>query len=288
MWPKGQSISFQNYILYLRCKEYRCKGAKDVVVREQRARNAVPASIRTAPAQPRRMLPVQPRTMVEQAAEAIVAAAARGIFLPDDRLVEAEIARDLGISRVPVREALRLLESQGIVVSTPYKGMRLMQVSNQGVAALMRVRLALEQLAVLDALRAGIADARATGSGVAFGRFAALSGAAEHYAAAAAAGDPALIVAADEHFHTELCRASGNAPLLALWQSLSRQLAVIWGLAQQNGDVTVSVQEHRAIATALVRGEEHPATAALVSHIERHQAYDYESVLLERRRRRAG
>src|SRR5690348_9267599 len=110
-----------------------------VAVRDQRARDSAPAAIGPVLVEPRRLLPVQPRTMVEQAAEAIVAAAARGVFLPGDRLVEAEIARDLGISRVPVREGLRLLESQGIVVSTPYKGMRLMQVSNEGVAALMRV-----------------------------------------------------------------------------------------------------------------------------------------------------
>ncbi|MFC7693112.1 GntR family transcriptional regulator [Paeniroseomonas aquatica] len=163
--------------------------------------------------------------MVEQAAEAIVAAAVRGLFLPGDRLVEAEIARDLGISRVPVREALRLLESQGIVASTPYKGMRLMQVSNAGVASLMRLRLALESLAVQEALRAsGGAE-----------RFARMSLAAEVYAQACRLGDPAPIVLADEDFHAELCRASGNAPLLALWQSLARQLAVIWGLAQQGG-----------------------------------------------------
>ena len=108
----------------------------------------------------RRMAPVQPRTMVDQAAEAIVAAATRGAFLPGDRLVEAEIARDLGISRVPVREALRLLESQGIVVSTPYKGMRLMQVTNQGVAELTRVRTALESLAVREIVAAGGGEAR--------------------------------------------------------------------------------------------------------------------------------
>src|SRR5215207_6588333 len=113
----------------------------------------VPDGMNTALSGTRRLVPVQPRTMVEQAAESIVAAAARGLFLPGDRLVEAEIARDLGISRVQVREALRLLESQGIVVSTPYKGMRLMQVTNAGVAALMRVRLALESLAVREALR---------------------------------------------------------------------------------------------------------------------------------------
>ena len=186
-----------------------------MAVRDHRARDDAPVSLVVGLAEPRRLSPVQPRTMVEQAAEAIVAAAARGLFLPGDRLVEAEIARDLGISRVPVREALRLLESQGIVVSTPYKGMRLMQVTNDGVAALMRVRLALESLAIREALRAP--------GGV--GRFVPLAQAAVDYSKAVQHGDPAVIVLADKEFHAELCRASGNAPLLALWQSLARQLA---------------------------------------------------------------
>jgi len=255
-----------------------------VIVRDQRARGGAPAAMGPALAEPRRLQPVQPRTMVEQAAEAIVAAAARGIFLPGDRLVEAEIARDLGISRVPVREALRLLESQGIVVSTPYKGMRLMQVSNHGVAALMRVRLALENLAVLEAIRGPGPGGEMPPSG----RFARLSRAAEHYTAAAQTGDPALIVAAEEHFHAELCRASGNAPLLALWQSLSRQLAVIWGLAQQNGDVSDSVREHRGILDAMEGGHERAATLALAAPIDWHQSYDFEAVLVERRRQHAG
>ena len=62
-----------------------------------------PPAPEEAAGEARRLAPVHPRTMVEQAAEAVVAAAARGVFLPGDRLVEAEIARELGISRVPVR-----------------------------------------------------------------------------------------------------------------------------------------------------------------------------------------
>ena len=246
-----------------------------MAVRELRARGGAPASIGPAVLDSRRLLPVQPRTMVEQAAEAIVAAAARGVFLPGDRLVEAEIARDLGISRVPVREALRLLESQGIVTSTPYKGMRLMQVSNRGVAELMRVRLALETLAVREALRL-------PGGGE---RFGALRRAAEASARAAQAGDPALVVAADEHFHGELCRASGNAPLLALWQSLSRQLAVIWGLAQRDGHPGEAPAGHGAILAALEDGEAGAAAAALADHINWHLEYDFEAVVLQRRHR---
>jgi len=245
----------------------------DVAVRELRARGGAAAALGPAAMETRRLLPVQPRTMVEQAAEAIVAAAARGVFLPGDRLVEAEIARDLGISRVPVREALRLLESQGIVVSTPYKGMRLMQVSNRGVAELMQVRLALETLAVQEALR------RPGGPE----RFIALQQATQACMRALLAGDPALVVAADEHFHYELCRASGNAPLVALWQSLSRQLAVVWGLAQGDGQSGEAPEEHGAILAALENGDEPNAKAALSDHINWHQQYDFEAVVQQRR-----
>src|SRR6185312_15420433 len=71
---------------------------------------------------------VRPITLVEQIVEALVRAAAEGRILPGERLVEAEISRRFDVSRVPVREALRLLESQGIVTNAPYRGMRLMEV----------------------------------------------------------------------------------------------------------------------------------------------------------------
>lgn len=238
------------------------------------APGAVIGAQNTAFSEIRRLLPVQPRTMVEQAAEAIVAAAARGAFLPGDRLVEAEIARDLGISRVPVREALRLLESQGIVNSTPYKGMRLMEVTNIGVAALMRVRLALETQAINEALAL---------PGNPAARFKRLGQAAEDFVAATGTGDPALIVLADGTFHRELCRASGNAPLLALWQSLSRQLSVVWGLGRQGRDPAQSGREHSALHQALLAGDRHGAADALSDHVNWHQTFDFEAVLLERR-----
>jgi DNA-binding GntR family transcriptional regulator len=216
--------------------------------------------------------------MVEQAAEAIVGAAARGVFLPGDRLVEAEIARDLGISRVPVREALRLLESQGIVVSTPYKGMRLMQVSNASVAEVMRVRLALETLAVQEAMR------RPGGPE----RFAGLRRFADGYAQAQETGDPAAVVAAEEAFHGELCRCSGNAPLAAVWNSLARQLAVVWGLGQTARGLTESVVEHDGLIAALERGDLKGATALLTTHINWHMGFDFEAALDQRRRQPGG
>lgn len=61
------------------------------------------------------------------------------------------MARRLQVSRVPVREALRLLESQGIVENMPYRGMRLMDVSVVRLEKVLKVRLVLEQLAAEDA-----------------------------------------------------------------------------------------------------------------------------------------
>ncbi|WP_137178068.1 GntR family transcriptional regulator [Roseomonas sp. AR75] len=219
---------------------------------------------------------MQPRTMVEQAAEAVVAAAARGAFLPGDRLVEAEIARDLGISRVPVREALRLLESQGIVVSTPYKGMRLMQVTSQGVAELFRVRNALETLALREIVAAGM-------------RAAALEGArraAETHEQAVAEADTAAAVAADAAFHGELCRLSGNAALHALWLGLARQLCVVWGLGLGVRDSRTIVAEHRALLDCLEGGDADGARTALEAHIAWHEGFDFETAIEARRRQR--
>lgn len=237
------------------------------------------APLHAEPSPSRRLAPVQPRTMVEQAAEAVVGAAARGAFLPGDRLVEAEIARDLGISRVPVREALRLLESQGIVVSTPYKGMRLMQVTNRQVAELMRTRGALEALALREILDGGTPSAA---------RLGAARRAAERYAAVAAANDPAAIVAADEAFHAELCRLSGNGVLLGLWLGLARQLSVVWGLGQEARAARRVAAEHDRILDRLAAGDAAGAVAALDDHLAWHRDIDFEAAIERKRAARAG
>ncbi|MGG5887028.1 GntR family transcriptional regulator [Falsiroseomonas sp. HC035] len=224
--------------------------------------------------EPRRLAQVHPRTMVEQAAEAVVAAAARGVFLPGDRLVEAEIARELGISRVPVREALRLLESQGIVVSTPYKGMRLMQVTNRMVAELMRVRTALESLALKEILADGALSPE---------RLMPLRRAAQRYEEAAEGRDTAVLVAADESFHGELCRLSGNRVLHGLWLSVARQLSVVWGLGHDVRPKSRTGGEHRELIECLAQGDEPGAQDALNRHLDWHGELDFEAAVEKRR-----
>lgn len=78
----------------------------------------------------------------------MVEAATRGYILPGDRIVEKEIAEKMNVSRVPVREALRVLESQGIVINEPFKGIRMAPVSEARLDELIEVRVLLELHAV--------------------------------------------------------------------------------------------------------------------------------------------
>ena len=152
---------------------------------------------------------LRPRTLVDQAMEAIIAGASRGLILPGDRIVETEIATALGISRVPVREALRLLESQGLVVSEPYKGIRLMPVTQARLEQATEVRLALEVTAARRARKLG--RHRDDGRQRLAARLRALE-------LMAARGDAYGCARADTDFHRELCELSGNAVLCRMWE----------------------------------------------------------------------
>ena len=78
---------------------------------------------RLTEAEPPQLLSLAPASgLAERAAEAIVLGVASGALQPGQRLVEVELARLLQMSRVPLREALKILEAQGIVESTPHRG----------------------------------------------------------------------------------------------------------------------------------------------------------------------
>lgn len=223
----------------------------------------------------RKLSPVQPRTMVEQAADAIVMAAARGIFLPGDRLIEAEIARELTISRVPVREALRLLESHGVVVATPYKGMRLAELTNARVRELVTVRKALERMAA-HAARAADPD------------WSGLRRIVDELSQAVESEDPGQLIRLETEFHTELFRLSGNSVLIGLWQSLSRQVAMLSALIRTVHGPEAIARQHRTLLDALETAGPEALDAAWSAHLDWLEAFDADAALESLRKPRNG
>ncbi|SDR57530.1 transcriptional regulator, GntR family [Rhizobiales bacterium GAS191] len=239
------------------------------------ARPKSPAPLLEAEKAPADWQPLQPKTLVDLAIEAIIAGAAAGLVLPGDRIVEADLARKLGVSRVPVREALRLLESQGIVVNEPYKGIRLRPVTNQRVDDLIDARVALEASAMARAVSAG----RNTGS-----HLAPLRATVRQMEAMAARGDPYGVATADTEFHRTLCRLGGNSVTLDLWETLARQFTIIFGLATFGKPMLDVVQEHRDLLAVFEGGDVALIGRTLDEHITvMNQAVDYEAIVAARR-----
>src|SRR4051812_29252897 len=85
-------------------------------------------------------------SLAEQAADAIVTGISSGILKPGQRLVETELAGTLKMSRVPLREALKILEAQGIVESIPHRGTRTAVFNDDRVDQICEARIALEKL----------------------------------------------------------------------------------------------------------------------------------------------
>jgi DNA-binding GntR family transcriptional regulator len=219
--------------------------------------------------------PLQPQTLVDLAIDAIVAAAAAGIVLPGDRIVEADLARKLGVSRVPVREALRLLESQGVVVNEPYKGIRLRPVTNLRVDELIEARCALEASAMARA----IAGKRNRGP-----HLDPLRAAVREMDLMAARGDAYGLATADTGFHRALCRLGGNSVTIDLWETLARQVTIVFGLATLGKPMPGIVDEHRDLLAVIERGDIRAIRRALDEHIAvMNHALDYEAIVAARR-----
>lgn len=223
-----------------------------------------------------RLRPLATKTLVDQVVDTIVEATATGLFLPGDRIVEAEVARSLNVSRVPVREALRMLESQGIVTNERYRGMRLMDVNIDRLEKILKVRLALENLAgrevmtkleenadVLDPLAAVLAKMHSAADG----------------------GDGFGVASLDTEFHHCLCRLSGNDVLVRTWEPLSRQLTIIFGLSTLKKNLKDIIAEHDEVVEMLRRRDIAAYEKVMEVHIlEYSRAIDYEGLVEQLRK----
>jgi DNA-binding GntR family transcriptional regulator len=215
--------------------------------------------------------------MVDHAVEAIMAGAARGLILPGDRIVESDLAKVLATSRVPIREALRILESQGVVTSEPYKGIRLMNVSRERLDHVLEVRVMLETLAARRAIAAGRNDREG---------LLRLRVIVDELELMTTRGDAYGFANADTAFHRVLCSLGGNEVVLTLWESLSRQLTIIFGLSTLGKRMAEIVEEHRRLIAVFASGDADAMQRELEEHIlVQVGAVDFDRIITERRAR---
>ncbi|TNC20577.1 GntR family transcriptional regulator [Amycolatopsis alkalitolerans] len=171
------------------------------------------------------------------------------------RLKEEVIAARFGVSRVPIREALLQLESEGFINTEKYKGATVSARSQRDVVELMQVRRGLEVLAASLAAEARGGDqAENLRAVVLRGRQAGEAGAVDEL--------PPLIL----EFHEIVARASGNAELARMLDGLLRRIA--WGFELEIEDrIDTSWADHAAIATAILGGAPVQAGYLMGEHI---------------------
>ncbi len=232
----------------------------------------------TSPSGTDRLAPLRPRTLPDQAADAIVQAIAGGVLKPGERIVEQKLAAALGISRVPVREGIRVLSAQGLVSVAPHRGCRVADFTVESLDQLKDVRVALEQVAARGACAAHQADPTALEP--------LRAAVAEMGNIASRGGDRLAMNRCDLQFHRALWIAAGNDILMRLWEAISRHIFVIFGLeTESERDYRGIHRQHAHLLAVLEAGDVDVLDEEVEQHI-RQIGYMYETNQTSKRRRK--
>lgn len=178
-----------------------------------------------------------------------------GAWPPGTRLREAELAEAYGVSRTPVREAVRRLLQEGLLESRATQGVRVRQPDVHDALDAYAVRETLEGMAArLAAERASDAERTA---------LLALLDEVE----ASAQRDEAAQVEADLAFHRRVAELSANASLIRALETLAGHVTPLKVHTRDQNAATATRRQHRAVAEAIARGDGPAADAAMREHV---------------------
>jgi DNA-binding GntR family transcriptional regulator len=192
---------------------------------------------------------------------ALRARLAEGKHAPGDRLTEVELASELGVSRTPVREALRRLQADGLV-SRAGRGVVVSGLTEKERVDLFRVR------AVLEALAASSAAERQRDGALAPNVLRRLYESASAIETAVAGGDPRVVAQRNFEFHRQIVEAADNAALEEFLDRVWDRIAVatVSNLSDPAWSRQISAQ-HDAVIAAIEAGNPDAAGIAMCAHI---------------------
>ncbi|HJB07739.1 MAG TPA: GntR family transcriptional regulator [Candidatus Enterocloster faecavium] len=137
----------------------------------------------------------------------------KGELAPGERLMEIQLAEKLGVSRTPIREAIRKLELEGLVLMIPRKGAEVARISEKSLRDVLEVRRSLEELAI------ELACERMTQE-----ELKELEEAQKKFGDAIETGEAMAIAETDEHYHDLIYQGTGNDKLVQILNNLREQM----------------------------------------------------------------
>lgn len=182
----------------------------------------------------------------------------RGELKPGERLMEIQLANKLGVSRTPIREAIRKLELEGLVLMIPRRGAEVAEITEKSLRDVLEVRGALEELAVKLACQK-ITDEQIQELRVAE----------KEFEMALSSGDVTVYAEADVKFHDVIYRATDNQRLIQLLFNLREQMYRyrVEYLKREEAHGTLLI-EHKKIIEAIASRDMEASVDAVCQHID--------------------
>jgi DNA-binding GntR family transcriptional regulator len=183
-----------------------------------------------------------------------------GILNPGERIIESQLARQLGVSLTPVREAIRLLAGEGIVVIVPNKGALVRELTRQDIFEIYSMRAVLEGMAIRLATELASMDE--------------LHALEQHYEQMRAKihDDTVESLLADAtHIHETIVRCSRHTRLIGVYQTLTFQIALVNRSLGTKSTKQQEVDRHADVIVALAHRDPDYAERLMREHI--YQAY---------------
>ena len=205
-----------------------------------------------------RAVPRKSRSLRQHVTETLRRAIVHGELEPGERIIEEDLAERMEISRGPIREALRQLEQEGLVVSFPYRGAVVADFSTVEVMKLLLpIRATLEQFAIdyaLENLTPADIDRLAT--------------VVADMGEAAERGDLARVVELDMEFHRLTMEVSRQYHCLQLWDLIAPRIrGLFYRMGPKHDSLGEITKQHQELLDALRTGDKRHAHAVLLDHI---------------------
>lgn len=182
----------------------------------------------------------------------------RGELKPGERLMEIQLANKLGVSRTPIREAIRKLELEGLVLMIPRKGAEVADITEKSLKDVLEVRRALEELSV-----------KLTCDRITKEEISELEQAAENFRRTLKSKDITEIAEADVRFHDVIYTATKNQKLIQLLNNLHEQMYRYRIEYLKNEEVYPKLlKEHKEIIERICKGEKEEAAKMVCEHID--------------------
>ena len=182
----------------------------------------------------------------------------KGDLEPGERLMEIALANRLGVSRTPIREAIRKLELEGLVVMIPRRGAQVASITKKDLQDVLEVRSSLEVLATELACERINAE-----------QLDALKGALNRFEEVLGSGDVSLIARADVDFHDVIFSSTGNARLVQILNNLREQMyRYRLEYLKDFSSHARLLEEHRQLMEAIAARDQKNAAMIIKAHIE--------------------